>query len=64
MLNLIADGMQAYNQVGLFIGALICLAIGGFFLGYSFYQRMHAYRAMGTIIGVICSDGMFCPVYR
>jgi hypothetical protein len=64
MLNLIADGMQAYNQVGLLIGALICLAIGCFFFGYSLYQRAHAFRAMGTIIGVICNDGMFRPVYR
>ena len=64
MFHLIADGMQAYNQVGLFIGALICLAIGCFLLGYSLYQRLHAQRAMGTIIGVICNDGMFRPVYR
>jgi hypothetical protein len=64
MFNLIADGMQAYNQVGLFIGALICLAIGCFLLGYSLYQRTHALRVMGTIIGVICSDSMFRPVYR
>ena len=64
MFDLIADGMQAYNQVGLFIGALICLAIGGFLVGYSVYERAHAFRAMGTIIGVICNDGMFRPVYR
>jgi Protein of unknown function (DUF3592) len=64
MFNLIADGLQAYNQIGLFIGALICLAIGCFVLGYSLYERAQAFRAMGTIIGVICHDGMFRPVYR
>src|SRR5918999_1684575 len=64
MFSLIADGMQAYNQIGLLIGALICLAIGCFVLGYSLYERAQAFRAMGTIIGVICHDGMFRPVYR
>src|SRR5947207_1688950 len=64
MFHLIADGMQAYNQVGLFISALICLAIGCFLLGYSLYQRVHALRVMGTIIGVVHSGDMFRPVYR
>ena len=64
MFSLIADGLQAYNQVGLLCGALICLGIGGLLFGYSLYERTHAFRAVGTIIGVMSSNGMFCPVYR
>jgi hypothetical protein len=44
---------QAYNQVGMFIGAIVCLGLGGLILGNSLYWRIHALRASGTIIGVI-----------
>jgi hypothetical protein len=64
MFNFISEIIQAYNQVGLFIGALICLGIGGFILGDAFYWRIHALRASGTIIGVIAKDGIYTPVYR
>ena len=64
MFNFIPEIIQAYNQAGLFIGALICLGIGGFFLGDAFYWRIHALRAPGTIIGVIAKDGVYTPVYR
>ena len=62
MWTLIADGMQAYNQIGLFLGALFCLAIGVLLIGYPVYQRRHAFRTTGTIIGVIQADDMYCPV--
>jgi hypothetical protein len=64
MFDFFASGIQAYNQVGMFIGALICLGIGGLILGNSLYWRVHAHRAQGTIIGVVSNNGMYTPVYR
>lgn len=64
MFNLIFEGAQAYNQAGFFLGALICLGIGGFILGDAIYWRVHAVRAPGTIAGVIAKDGVYIPVYR
>jgi hypothetical protein len=64
MFHFLAESIQAYNQAGLFFGALICLSIGGFFLGDAFYWRVHALRASGTIIGVLAKDGVYTPVYR
>jgi Protein of unknown function (DUF3592) len=64
MFHFLAESMQAYNQAGLFIGALICLSIGGFVLGNEFYWRVHALRTSGTIIGVLAKDGVYTPVYR
>jgi hypothetical protein len=55
---------QAYNQVGMFIGAFVCLGLGGLLLGNSLYWRIHALRASGTIIGVISRNGLYTPVYR
>jgi hypothetical protein len=55
---------QAYNQVGMFIGAIICLGLGGLILGNSLYWRLHALRVSGTIIGVIDKNGLYAPVYR
>jgi hypothetical protein len=64
MFNFVAEIIQAYNQVGLFIGSIICLGIGGFILGDALYWRVHALRASGTIIGVIAKNGVYTPVYR
>jgi hypothetical protein len=64
MFDLIFQGAQAYNQVGFFIGAVVCLGIGGLILGNSFYWRVHALRAQGTVIGVIANGGDYIPVYR
>jgi hypothetical protein len=64
MFDLLASGMQAYNQVGMLLGALICLGIGGLILGNSLYWRVHALRASGTIIGVISNAATYVPVYR
>jgi len=64
MFDLIFRGVQAYNQVGFFIGALVCLGIGGLILGNTVYWRVHALRAQGTVIGVIASGGTYTPVYR
>lgn len=64
MFDLIFQGAQAYNQVGFFIGAVVCLGIGGLILGNSLYWRVHALRAQGTVIGVIANGGAHIPVYR
>jgi hypothetical protein len=64
MFSFIVESIQAYNQVGLFIGALVCLGVGGLILGNSLYWRVHALRATGTVIGVINRGGMYTPVYR
>jgi hypothetical protein len=64
MFDLIFQGVQAYNQVGLFIGAIIFLGIGGLILGSSLYWRVHALRAQGTVIGVIANGSTYTPVYR
>ncbi len=64
MFDLIFQGAQAYNQVGFFIGALVCLGIGGLILGNTVYWRVHALRAQGTVIGVIANGGTYTPVYR
>ena len=64
MFSVLSDGIQAFNQVGLFIGALVCLGLGGLILGNSLYWRLHALRVTGTVIGVIQSGGMYTPVYR
>jgi hypothetical protein len=64
MFDFIAGGIQAYNQAGFFLGALVCLGLGGLILGNSLYWRVHALRATGTIIGVIAKGGMYTPVYR
>jgi hypothetical protein len=64
MFDLIFQGAQAWNQVGFFIGAVVCLGIGGLILGNSVYWRVHALRAQGTVIGVIANGGAHTPVYR
>src|ERR1700730_8551417 len=64
MFDLFDSAIQAYNQVGLFFGAAVCLGLGGLILGNSLYWRIHALRASGTIIGVISRNGLFTPVYR
>src|SRR5689334_1008095 len=64
MFDLFIDGIRAYNQIAMLIGAAICLGIGGLILGNSLYWRLHAERVTGTIIGVIARNGMYTPVYR
>lgn len=64
MFTLVADGIHAFNQVGLFFGALVCLGLAGLILGHSLYWRLHARRATGTVIGVIERGGLYTPVYR
>src|SRR6266567_6907548 len=64
MFDLLASGMQAYAQIGMFIGALTCLGLGGLLLGNSLYWRVHGIRASGTVIGVIAKNGMYKRVYR
>src|SRR5262249_33013161 len=55
---------EAYNQIGLFFGAIICFALGSLVVGYSIYWRIHALRVSGKIIGVVSERGMYAPVYR
>ncbi len=62
--NLIFSGIQAYNQVAMFMVALFFLGAGGLLLGYSLYWRVHAIRASGTIIGVLNENSGYFPVYR
>ncbi len=64
MFDLIFQGTQAYNQVGLFFGAIICLGLGGLLLGDAIYAQMHGYRTAGTIIGVVANGDSYFPVYR
>jgi hypothetical protein len=64
MLDFVFGIFQAYNQVGLFLGALFCLGLGGLILGNALYWRVHALRATGTIIGVIDRNGTCASVYR
>src|SRR5215467_2799070 len=64
MFGYFVGGFQAFDQVGLFIGALMCFGIGGLILGNSLYWRLHARRVSGTIVGVITRGDMYTPVYR
>jgi uncharacterized protein DUF3592 len=64
MFDFFVSAAQAYNQIGMFFGAVICLAIGGALLGNSLYWQVHAVRASGTIIGVLSENGVYVPVYR
>jgi Protein of unknown function (DUF3592) len=62
--DLFISSANAYNQVGLFLGAAFCLGIGGLLLGNALYWRLHSHRASGTIIGVIAGSGTYAPVFR
>lgn len=64
MFDFFISSANAYNQVGLFLGAAFCLGLGGHLLGNALYWRLHAHRASGTIIGVIAGSGTYAPVYR
>jgi hypothetical protein len=64
MFDLIFGGAQAYQQVGLFVGALVCFGLGAVILGNAVYWHLHALRVTGTIIGVVADGGMYAPVYR
>jgi hypothetical protein len=47
MFNFIFSSIQAYTQIGLFLGALVCVGLGGLILGNSLYWRVHALRGVG-----------------
>src|SRR5215813_4054486 len=64
MLDLVFGGAQTYQQVGLFIGALVCFGLGALVLGNSIYMHVHGLRVTGTIIGVVAEGAMYAPVYR
>lgn len=64
MFDFFISSANAYNQVGLFLGAAFCLGLGGLLLGNALYWRLHAHHASGTIIGVIAGNGTYAPVFR
>lgn len=52
MFDLIFDALQAWNQIGLLIMALVFLLIGGGILADFFYWRIKGQRVKGRITGV------------
>jgi len=64
MFKMLVDGIGAFNQVGLLIGALGCAALGAVLLGNALYWRLHAVRVQGEVIGVRQRGNMFRSVYR
>jgi hypothetical protein len=64
MHDLIFGSVQAYQQVGLFFGALVCFGLGALLLGNSIYWHLRGLRVTGTIIGVVNEGGTYAPVYR
>jgi hypothetical protein len=51
VLNLIAEAIVAWNQVGLLLGGGLFAGIGLLLLGNRIYWRIRARRATATIIG-------------
>jgi hypothetical protein len=64
MFDFVIRAGQAYEQAGFFIGAIICLGLGGLILGNLIYWHVCASRVAGTIIGVIAKNRMYTTVYR
>ena len=64
MFNLFFQSTQAFNQVGLFFGAIIIIGLGALLLGNAIQARLHGYRTSGTIVGVVASGNGYFPVYR
>lgn len=64
MFNMLADGLGAFKQVGLLIGALVCAALGAVLLGNALYWQLHAARVQGEVIGIRQRGNMFRSVYR
>ncbi len=64
MLHYLFQGIQAYNQVGFFIGAVVLLGLGGVVLANCLYWRVHSIRVEGAIIGVMDGGGTYTPVYQ
>jgi hypothetical protein len=62
--DFVLSSTQAFNQVGMFFGAMACLGLGGLILANSLYWRVHAVRSLGTIIGVTTEKNLYFPVYR
>lgn len=64
MFDLVFRGLEAYQQVGLLLGALLCFSLGALIVGNAVYLRLFAWRVTGTIIGVIAKGRSYAPVYR
>ena len=64
MFDLLASAISAFNQVGVFIGALVCWGFGGLLVGNAVYWRVHALRVQGQVIGVRRDGNCFNSVYR
>jgi hypothetical protein len=64
MFDFLFGSAQAYQQVGLFFGALVCFGLGALLLGSSIYWQLRGLRVTGSIIGVVDKGGTYAPVYR
>jgi|SRR5579883_1967862 len=64
MFDLIFGSVQAYQQIGLLVGALVCFGLGALLVGNSVYWHLRALRVSGTIIGVVDQGGTYASVYR
>jgi hypothetical protein len=64
MLNLVLIAVGAFNQVIVFIAALLCTAVGVTLLGDAVHWMLHAVRVQGKLIGVRQSGHCFLSVYR
>ena len=58
------DAMLAYYQVGLLVGAALCLGLGGLLLGHWLYYRWRGEKVAGCIIGIKQRGAYYHPVYR
>jgi hypothetical protein len=64
MFNFVVQAIQAYNQIGYFVGAVVLLGLGGLILANSLYWRIQSVRVRGVIAGVIDRGGNYTPVYQ
>lgn len=64
MFDLVFGAMSALNQVAAFMGALLCLGLGGLLVGHTIYWRRHAVRVQGEVIGVRRNGNFLNAVYR
>lgn len=64
MFDLVFSAFSALNQVGVFLGALLCCGLGGLLVGNAIYWRRHAVRVEGEVIGVRRNGNFLNAVYR
>lgn len=64
MFDLVFSAFSALNQVGVFLGALLCCGLGALLVGNAIYWRRHAVRVEGEVIGVRRNGNFLNAVYR